>query len=169
LPDWQAGFPLRGRCSPRRRSPSRQPHDVILPRFEPATITVHDCPYRPDGFAPDVKRNKQALFRRRRNRQRRGVRSLEVWEQKGTVTIKYVSAGTGIARRPATDMRFPHALDGWPIESLPFIAWGCSARLRPDVSASVTCRIVSANVSRMVFCDSVNVLASATSAAFSFT
>src|SRR5262249_41867064 len=109
-----------------------------------AAIAVRDRPYCPDSLAPDVKRHQQALFHRGRYRDEVWVTPLEVSEQQCTVLIEHVSAGTEIARRPAANMPFPFASNGWPIK--PFPPSSFVNKLRPEESHWVTSRIVSASV-----------------------
>src|SRR5262245_34498924 len=96
-------------------------HDRFIFRIELAAIAVRDRPYCPDSLAPDVKRDQQALFHRGRYRDEVWVTPLEVSEQQCTVLIEHVSAGTEIARRPAANMPFPFASNGWPIKPFPTI------------------------------------------------
>ena len=77
-----------------------------------------DRPDRTGCFPFQVKRNQQALFGRRRCRQKIAVTSFGVLEQLWGVTIEHVAARAKIARRSATEVRLPRAGDGRPEEAL---------------------------------------------------
>ena len=83
---------------------------------ELAAIIMRDRPDRADRFPLDIERNQQALFDRRRHRQKIGVAPLEVPEQQGTVAIEHVAARAEVARRASADVRLPHAGDRRPVE-----------------------------------------------------
>jgi hypothetical protein len=77
---------------------------------------VGDRPNRADCFPLDIKRNEQALFDWRRDRQEIGVTPFEVPEQQRGVAVEYVTARAKVARRAAADVRFPYAGDRRPVE-----------------------------------------------------
>src|SRR5580658_6425848 len=82
---------------------------------------MHDPPYGSYGFAIDVTRNVQALFRRRDHRHQIGITALEVPEEDRAIAIEHVAAGAEITRRAAPDVRRPHAGDSGPIKPFPAI------------------------------------------------
>src|SRR6185369_9605618 len=84
---------------------------------EITTSAMHDRPDRSDRFATDVKRDQQAFFGCRNDWQQIGVTPLEMCEQQRAILVEHISAGAETARRATSDVRIPHARDGWPIES----------------------------------------------------